>query len=757
MRWERQAVMSFVLATALFVPRAEGGRDPEAAASDPAGAVNVRKAIDAGDMTGVPIEQWQVFGPSPRDAEPLPGGKLAAVPKELTVAGKTFAPRAMKPVDLAVDLRALWPNGRGGKDKERLGAYCLAELDCPADGTLYVNVGADWWSQWYVDGKAVYDTMEAGNVIVPDLIAKRGFSAAVRKGRHVLAARVLSGSGGFSLKAQAGLTSKGAEEIRKHFEPWKTILVPEQPVTAMERVESLPPAPHVVGNEAERIIARAGAAARFADYRPKLRIQAEDFLCERSISRLVYSKEAQYVIYDGDKRIGSMKKWGGGVDISLTEMNPKRLWNNPDGSSGSPGEAGRYCRLLMGVPFGISDVPVESRYLYSADADGQAVHACFAQTPTGEAKGAWKLRRMRATVRVDPYCGYVVDAVEEFASDRKPPFLWNERKDHAGRVRPAGAPEGHEYCNVLPSHVIHFTTYGPFLWQYERTCYTPRDSDKYVGWITDTWQASASDGKGLFMRKDGFVAFLADREGWSQVLSHASDDDVEFHNATCWKLQDQHNNCSMPEPKGDGPYKMSLRFRFLNLPPEATRWVLARIEMMPMGDEVVRVRQGETQGFEAQERPPQTASPWTEGVTITDEQAKTGRRSLLLRHVPEGRRSARPRRMAIRIDPLPGFEAKTAYRIRAWVKITGAGSGAHLSLKPPADLPRPRNDADWKPIDTQPLEPADGWQKIETTYTPTSHGFTHRLFFIANLGKDGGAALLDDVSVTPVKPAAPPR
>jgi hypothetical protein len=582
MMWH-QRVPAWVtfLGLALGVAAAAFAAAREKPEAGPAGAINVAKAVAAGAIAPCLTDAWTVFGPIPQGVAPLPDNGLKAVPKRLEVGGLVLEPRAMKAADGTLDLKPLWPDPRGGKDKEGLGAYAFAEIECPADGTLYVNCGADWWMKWHLDGRAVYSTLDEGNLIVPDLIEKRGFSAAVTKGRHVLAALVRSGSGGWSLRSAGGLTTAAPAEMQAYFEPWKTVLIPEKSATAMERVEAIEPAPPVTRTEAQRIIEKAGASRRFAAYRPRFHVKEEDALIERSSSRQVFSRDKTCVLYDGERPIGSMKQWFGGLDISLTDMDPLAPWNGPDTPSGKGLEAQRYCRLLMGVPFRIEGVPHEARWTYAVSADGREVHACLAHTPTGDAQDAWQVRRTRATVRVDPYTGYVVDGVQEFAAKAVPPYLWAERKDARGKVI-GGDAEGYEYCNVLPSHVINFTTYGPFLWRYERTMYTPRGSDKYLAWLSDTPQASASDEKGLLMRKDGFVAFLSDRQGWSQVLSHNSDDPVDFRNATCWKLQDQHNNCSIPRPEGSGPYRMALGYRFLNLPPEATRYLLDRTEMMPL-------------------------------------------------------------------------------------------------------------------------------------------------------------------------------
>lgn len=58
------------------------------------GAVNVRKAMEAGAMVNPrwPAE-WKVFGPLPPEFTKLAAEQLKAVPAELTIDGKKYAPR----------------------------------------------------------------------------------------------------------------------------------------------------------------------------------------------------------------------------------------------------------------------------------------------------------------------------------------------------------------------------------------------------------------------------------------------------------------------------------------------------------------------------------------------------------------------------------------------------------------------------------------------------------------------------------------
>ena len=745
----RQVRMAALLALAAGTAVAAGPQSDEGR-----GAINVRKALDAKAMTdpGWPGE-WQVFGPIPPGQAKLPPEKLKALPKQIDIGGKTCAPRAMKAQDNTLDLRPLWPSARGGKDKERLGAYCFAEIDCPADGTLYVNVGADWWAQWTVDGRVVHDTLQIGNApLSPTYIEKRGFSAAVTKGRHVVAVLVQSGSGGWGLSSLGGFTTRPAGQIKPFFEPWKTVYLEQRNPSRMTRVDKLRVVPPLTNTEVDRIIQEVEAPARFAKHVPRFRVVERAFLSEISMSEQRFVESTAYDVYDGDVRIGSFNQHHGYVNPRFDEMSPSYRWNPPP-KPGIPPGGHRYTRLLNATLFPVSQPARIERKWYLAP-DGKTLTLAYEAIPTPECREPWDVHRTVGTWRLDPFCGYVYDAVVEFAAPKVPSYLWVARDKQTGKPLSPPQPierDGGEYVNVLPSHVIEFTT-PMFPWRYERTVYCPLGTDKYVGWITDTWQASDSDSKGLYKRKDGFIGFFCDPEGWSQVFSHNSPDDVAFTQATCWKLQDQHCQFSAPRPKGDGPCRVRVFYRYMNIPPEATRYVLDRVEMMPFRTPFICVRQGEVQYFENDERLPTFAAPWSEGVTVAQGPARSGKSSAIVR--PRTDRSGKPVKTDVkyRIDVLRVLESSKTYRLEAWAKVEG-GAKAWLRVDPPLFKPRKSRTSsydgpEFKPIDSAVAETKDGWQKLEVTFTtPPEHGRTPFLFFRASLPGEGAVVYLDDVAL----------
>ncbi|MCY3021896.1 MAG: PQQ-binding-like beta-propeller repeat protein, partial [Planctomycetota bacterium] len=166
---------------------------------------------------------WQMFAPVPKNSPPLPEATLRAIPEELSAGGKTFRPRAVRPVKGKVDFshffggygfKALLPDekpedhprGSGATDTAMEGslAYLFAEIECPSAGTLTMGAGADWWMRWFLDGKPVFDTWKNGNEAGQYSVTNHVFSAGVTKGKHVLAAIVKAGSRGWCLHSAGG-------------------------------------------------------------------------------------------------------------------------------------------------------------------------------------------------------------------------------------------------------------------------------------------------------------------------------------------------------------------------------------------------------------------------------------------------------------------------------------------------------------------------------------------------------------------------
>lgn len=195
---------------------------PEALA-EPPGVVLRAPAVDV-EWPRV----WEVLGPLPKDSGPLPEERLRTIPKEVTVDEKTYSVTPLEAVGGVLDFTYLYggygfaplkpgekpgpyPRGeaRWEPQAEHRVAYAFAEINCPTGGWLTIGAGADYWMQWYLDGKPIYDTLTIGNRAMPYAITNHVFSVEVTPGEHVLAVMVMASGGGWNVISAGGA---GAEQ-----------------------------------------------------------------------------------------------------------------------------------------------------------------------------------------------------------------------------------------------------------------------------------------------------------------------------------------------------------------------------------------------------------------------------------------------------------------------------------------------------------------------------------------------------------------
>ncbi|MBI3945414.1 MAG: hypothetical protein HY321_05820, partial [Armatimonadetes bacterium] len=165
-------------------------------------------AVSAAEPDVVWPTEWTAFGPAPKpphmglytgpDRQDLvPGDALRAIPKELSIGGRAFAATPLRAEDGVLDLRQKMGGASRGWH-----VYLMAPITVPRDMTVQIGAGADWWMQWWVDGRPVYDTLkndQNGNGTTPITSRDHVFSVTLTKGTHVLAVAVFSGPYQFAL------------------------------------------------------------------------------------------------------------------------------------------------------------------------------------------------------------------------------------------------------------------------------------------------------------------------------------------------------------------------------------------------------------------------------------------------------------------------------------------------------------------------------------------------------------------------------
>ncbi|MDD5706716.1 MAG: glycoside hydrolase family 127 protein, partial [Kiritimatiellae bacterium] len=153
--------------------------------------------------------QWRVFGPVANHEQPwqgadaLPGEQAREMPESLTVNGKTLKPRSVVSDRGALDFRQLFAADMGAVGKAPI-AIAFTEIEAERDDVLPIAFGADWWSCWSVNGEKVFDNHSLGGNVEPTGARVQRVDLPLRKGRNLVAVRVTSGTGGWSLTVGKG-------------------------------------------------------------------------------------------------------------------------------------------------------------------------------------------------------------------------------------------------------------------------------------------------------------------------------------------------------------------------------------------------------------------------------------------------------------------------------------------------------------------------------------------------------------------------
>ena len=180
--------------------------------------------------------KWQVLGAFPEGTPALPQEALKTIPEQWQLGGKTYATQLLETVGNVLDFSYLYggyglaplkpgekptvhPRGKAKQDPAAVGrvAYAFARIHCPTAGRLTIGTGADWWMQWYLDGRPIYDTLDTGNEAYPFGVNNHVFSVNVSAGEHVLAVMVKAGSGSWIVISTGGAAFD--RKIEKKKEP----------------------------------------------------------------------------------------------------------------------------------------------------------------------------------------------------------------------------------------------------------------------------------------------------------------------------------------------------------------------------------------------------------------------------------------------------------------------------------------------------------------------------------------------------------
>ncbi|MBI3948637.1 MAG: hypothetical protein HY321_22185 [Armatimonadetes bacterium] len=163
--------------------------------------------------------EWMAFGSctiqrmgpygEPVAADLLPGEALATIPAQLTIGDRPFPGRKLRLEEGRVDLARQTPPGSatGGRT-----VYLMAPITAAAETTIQIGAGANWWMQWWLDGRPIYGTLgKYGNGSFPVTGRDHVFDVTLTKGEHVLAVAVIGNNNGVF-----ELAVTGPQELSAH-------------------------------------------------------------------------------------------------------------------------------------------------------------------------------------------------------------------------------------------------------------------------------------------------------------------------------------------------------------------------------------------------------------------------------------------------------------------------------------------------------------------------------------------------------------
>jgi len=430
----------------------------------------------------------------------------------------------------------------------------------------------------------------------------------------------------------------------------KTTTLGRMAVAALAMLVSWPAA----ADEVADLVARVKPPARFADYKPEFSVAQEDRVFLNAAGG---HKEMLWVIRDGQRIVALYSPTLGHVEL---------FTHDPAQGQAKLNVGPRYHQpRLIGtrVTTRIWLAPMET-FEYEFGGNERALK--LVETNRWQASGRQGLgvnvdSNYTLTLRLDPVCGYTIDMDCRLLMEKIP-------KGKDGKPLASA-----EWCNLLAGHV---SDVWPGRARYDKTVFSQLGlpAGRYWGWWNNLAASDHSDDDAAKMRgrEDGFVAFLADKDGWGPALVCIGPHEHSLATGNAW--QDQRNILAMPaEADLDGKYRMSTRFRLVFLPPEVTAEVLRNTAVNDFrGARAVMVRIGVVEDFEDQPLPLTTPvrGCYPVGEVATD-QAHSGKKSLLVKG--SSRAEAAKGMPGSACAPQIPLDENSTYRITCWIKVDGDG------------------------------------------------------------------------------------
>lgn len=171
-------------------------------------------------------DNWTVYSDVPEDV------KLGAIVEVPTAIGQA---RGRQVTALKGVIGLLQP---GELPREKRAGLVLGTVQSDRPQTLRIGVAADWWMEFRVNGQLVCDTLEKGNGSLG--VTERLLDIPLKEGSNLLAFKVLSGRGGWSLTLASPSQLPSLLDPRKANNCIDLVLRSQDKVLARERLALLP-------------------------------------------------------------------------------------------------------------------------------------------------------------------------------------------------------------------------------------------------------------------------------------------------------------------------------------------------------------------------------------------------------------------------------------------------------------------------------------------------------------------------------------
>ncbi|HCE44037.1 MAG TPA: hypothetical protein DET40_10855 [Lentisphaeria bacterium] len=161
-------------------------------------------AIDQKIYGSIELPQtWTVFPGFSRN-DSIGDDYTKSLPEQIMLHDKKFTPLNLTQKEGKIDLAGALGGAEDGKT-----AFVYIPFEASKDEKTTFGFGADWWLCAWIDGDKVCDTMKSGNGVWPPTVKDYIVTVDLKKGKHLLLVKFISGSGSSVLAVGA------PEQIRK--------------------------------------------------------------------------------------------------------------------------------------------------------------------------------------------------------------------------------------------------------------------------------------------------------------------------------------------------------------------------------------------------------------------------------------------------------------------------------------------------------------------------------------------------------------